>query len=307
MYHGAVGPYYRYLRKAWVGKRSKQKRYWRRGRRRRRRGGMMYNKIISYRKPKNLRDWLWEDLGPQAVGAVGAGIGGGFGASLGRNISQRGLMYIRRWIGGNTELKYLDYAIEDMTINPDSASSSPISKSVGWIENGTLYNQRVGHSVRIVSLMVRGLVKANQSGSDMQYVRVAIVYDSQGNLNAQYDGTPPTHTRPADNVEFPASYNFSDIFWNADEVYPTTRSGLNLDRSPRFKVLWQKRFSLPKSTSTNNFEQEFNVFLKPNMVLKYENAYSYNTLKNIWIFAHSDSATNAPKLDLEYRIRFYDD
>lgn len=124
------------------------------------------------------------------------------------------------WASRTQELKVVDNFRNDVP-----APNGGTVILLNGIGQGTDYYNRIGRKVMLKSLMIKGALTVEQTGTGLAIpnasmsTRLAIVYDSQTN------GTLPS---------------YADIFQSVDSnggVTNTTFSGVNLNNRDRFKIL----------------------------------------------------------------------
>lgn len=140
-------------------------------------------------------------------------------------------------------------------------------------------SDRTGNSVYVRSLDLRGQFIYNTTGTDPQFVRLALVLDTQ-----QIADTPPTYTQ---------IYNGAD--YNAH---------LNPDTVGRFKILYSKVFALD---NVNSLERMINI----RKIMRHHVRYNGSTINDIqkgglFLVACSSEPTNGPKIIWNCRTSYHD-
>lgn len=140
-------------------------------------------------------------------------------------------------------------------------------------------SDRTGNSIYVRCLNLRGQLIYNSTGTDPQFVRIALVLDKQ-----QIADTPPTYT---------------DVYNGADY-----NAHLNPDTVGRFKVLFSRTYSLD---SVNAITKSV-TFNKP---MKHHVRYNGTTINDIqkgglFLIACSSEPTNGPKLIWDCRTSYHD-
>lgn len=164
---------------------------------------------------------------------------------------------------------------------------------------GTAYNQRIGNSILIKSLLVRACIQVPDadvgSASFSQCVRMMIIKDRQAN------GLVPAIT---------------DVFENTNSVSGNVVTyAMNLTYRQRFKVLCDRRYVL--SGASNAAEFFFEYISKRNHRVEYNGTASPPTeaeirTNSIWLvclgpYATGGTVNNRPHLSaLTFRTRFID-
>jgi len=189
----------------------------------------------------------------------------------------KGLNEIRKFI--NIEEKYSDV---NTSVAPDQNGTVTC---LSQLAQGTTMNTRIGNSVRVQHLVVRGRVAVSSAVTTFSVVRVAIIRDMEG------QGTAPA---------------CSDVF--------ETVGGSSAPRQP-FDWLNRKRFALlydslltvaPASGCAREFV--YNVELAKHVLYRGTTAASASDGEgSIYIVALSDEATNTPTVAFTSRITFTDD
>jgi hypothetical protein len=187
----------------------------------------------------------------------------------------KGLNEIRKFI--NIEEKYLDTSA---THSPDQSGSVTC---VSQLAQGTTMNTRIGNSIRVQRLTVRGRVAVNASAT-FTVVRVAVIRDMEG------QGTAPT----------------------CGDIYETVGSSA----APRQPYDWlnRKRFALLYDSflvlSTQDLCQEyvFDIDLTKHVLYRGTTAAAASDGEgSIYVVSLSDEATNVPTNAFTTRITFTDD
>jgi hypothetical protein len=119
---------------------------------------------------------------------------------------------------GSGELKVIENA--SAAINPVLAAGNVVAYNL--VAQGTDFTNRIGRQIMNKSILFRASVQNNQANDTPgDIVRIMLIYDDQ----------------PNSAVAVPA---VTDILTTADIF-----SGINLNNRDRFKVLYDKRFTLP--------------------------------------------------------------
>jgi len=184
------------------------------------------------------------------------------------------------------ELKYFD-----STVVGTISTTGAILTSANLIPQGTGENQRIGRTVTVKSIQMKGIF--TQPPSDdlfNDYVQLALVQDTQAN------GTQPA---------------YADVYTAANNI----NSMLNLDNSQRFKVLKVWRFPLEaktfNSTSNNWAETKKGVsfYKRVNIPITFSGTTGVITevrSNNLCWALIGNSVNNANLYDMTIRLRFDD-
>lgn len=189
----------------------------------------------------------------------------------------------------NVEKKFYDVG---------DADTANTTGQVDWLTGvtiGTSSQTRIGQSVKMTSLKIKGFVDVNSSSSNNQTVRIMVVQD---NLN--YAGGAPT---PAQILSTTGSANIV--------VAP-----MNMDYPSRFHVFYDKTFDL-SPIGTGSGRRSFTCLIKPKenpkrketAHLKWDSSGEANTDARegqIYLFVMSDQSSNTPTVRYISRLRFID-
>lgn len=146
------------------------------------------------------------------------------------------------------------------------------------IAQGTNDNQRIGNSIKITSIMIRGFVTFNQTAT-ASMCRMILVWDKQANEAALTAG---------------------DLLESED-----VSSNLNIDNGKRFTVLWDKYFTLYAEKPIIAIK----YYRKLNHKIRYDNAAAAITSiteGNLCLVRISNESVNYPVASLDMRLRYVD-
>lgn len=154
-----------------------------------------------------------------------------------------------------------------------------VQNCMNQIAQGTDENQRIGNTIYIKRITVRGIVKANSAMTAVCDVVRFIIWVDTKNLGANPGtGTLLENTNPY--------------------------SGINSDSSERFWVLHSELFHVDKVMSTGH---EINTSIKCGFQARYtSNAADSFSTNAVYYGFLSDSAANNPQFILEWRVSYTD-
>lgn len=189
----------------------------------------------------------------------------------------KGLNEIRKFI--NIEEKYLDFSGSQ---TPDQNGTT---NCVSQIAQGTTMNTRIGNSIRVQRLTVRGRVAVSSAVTTFSVVRVAIIRDMEG------QGSAPT---------------CADMFETVG-TSAAPRQPLDWLNRKRFAVLYDSLLTVaPASGCAREFF--YNVELAKHVLYRGTTAGSASDGEgSIYIVSLSDEATNTPTVAFTSRITYTDD
>lgn len=140
-------------------------------------------------------------------------------------------------------------------------------------------SDRTGNSIFVRALNIHGQLIFNSSGSSPQFVRVAIVIDTQ-----QVADTSASYT---------TLYNSS-----------TYNSHVNVATAGRYKILYSRVFELD---NVNNLSRMMNINIPMRHHVRFNGTASTDIQKGgLYILASSSEATNGPTIKYESRLSFHD-
>lgn len=190
------------------------------------------------------------------------------------------------------EEKVIDTALSlKFAINP--IEGGPSLKLINGVAVGAQYTARVGNKIQMKSFYIRGTIFNGEADPISQICRILVVYDQQGN-GSTISGT--------DVVRFAATAN-ADL-----------NSMMYMDRRDRFRVIWDKCYSLRQYGATTTEGER--LYVKKYKKLNHQvyfggtdiTAGSVNT-GGLWIICLGENAvasTNEATLVAQTRIRFTD-
>jgi len=191
----------------------------------------------------------------------------------------RGLNEIRKFI--NIEEKYLDTSV---SLSPDTSGGVACITQLG---QGTTVNTRVGNSLRVQRLEVRGRVAVNSSVTTYSMVRILVFRDMEG------QGTAPV---------------VSDVL-EATGSSSAPRQPYDWLNRKRFSILYDMLIPVT-ATSGGMSVREFVYVTELAKHVLYRGttaSASSDGEGSIYVAAVSDEATNAPSVVATTRITFTDD
>lgn len=177
----------------------------------------------------------------------------------------------------------VEFKNHDLTFNSTIPDAAGTIQQLTNINIGDTTNTRDGSSIKLTSFFIRGIVKMNASATATT-VRLMLVQDKQTNE---------------------AIYNINKLLSDVS-ASDSVHSVYNLDSKFRFRVLWDKVFTL-----SDNGRQiiHFQYHKKLNMKMRYDGTgggmgdITSNSLSLVRI---SDEATNVPTGTWVTRIRYID-
>lgn len=153
-----------------------------------------------------------------------------------------------------------------------SVNLSPIAQGDGP-------SDRTGNSVFARSLNIKGQIIFNASGSTTQFMRVAVVLDTQ-----QVGDTSPAYT----DLYSSAAYN----------------AHVNVNTAGRFKILYSKTI---ETDSVNNLARPLLINIPMRHHIRFNGTASTDIQKGgIYILASGSEATNGPYIRYESRLSYHD-
>lgn len=200
----------------------------------------------------------------------------------------------------NSESKYFDTAIAT------PSGSTAVFTCLNLIAQGTDVGQRIGNTIRVSNLNIRGQINAiGTTPSYGTHMRIVLFID-----------------RESASASVPLSY--TDLFTTSSLVAPFNI----LNSAGRFKILYDRFITLDLDSRPNFYIKYFKKFTfggkgrrfgrrklvyKPSRIgghlIRFDSA--SNTLGstdtgNIWLMYVSDDNTNTPNVEIVSRIRYYD-
>lgn len=161
-----------------------------------------------------------------------------------------------------------------------TVNSTPAITQLTNIDQGDTDTTRDGSSIKITGIYLRGFARSNASTTNC-IVRLIIVWDRQTNQ---------------------AIYSADDLLYDSTQI----NSLLNIDNGRRFRVLWDKAINLDLSS---NYIKPFAYYKKLNLHIRYDNTgngIADLTENSLSMLAFSTAATNAPTVDINFRLRYVD-
>lgn len=191
-----------------------------------------------------------------------------------------GLNEIRKLI--NIETKYIPHWYE-----PTQLDQTGVMYSLSMVAQGLTSTTRVGDSIRIQHLELRGSVLLNSADS-VTNVRVMVVRDLDGY------GTAPTPADVLETTQSPAA-PFSPV---------------RFSRKERFSILYDELFALQSAATGGTCSQVFSfstVHQGHVLYLGTTAQASSDGKGSVYVLAVSDEATNKPYLSFYANLLFTDD
>lgn len=164
-------------------------------------------------------------------------------------------------------------------LNEGTVSSTGSVHDFTEIAQGDAKNERVGNSLKTRNMTLRGQLRHNSAGDQVQNLRLILVRDTQ----TVADGAP----------------GFSDVVDDTGNVF----SYLNADTVGRFDILHTLVLTVtdqnPSRTFKWNSGKQFHV--------RYNGSASTDIQRNgIYLLVYSDKATNTPTLQTAWRMSYID-
>lgn len=149
------------------------------------------------------------------------------------------------------------------------------------IPQGDALNERVGNSILVKNLHIRGNISMNASASTTQF-RMCIIQD------LEHNGTDPTGAQ---------------VLEYDNTAYAPISPILHTSHG-RFKILWDHQVMLHDSKPIVTFKKYFKL---GNIHVKYTGSSAVNREKNnLFIIAWSDQSTDHAGLALVWRVQYHD-
>lgn len=175
----------------------------------------------------------------------------------------------------NSELLKKDVAESGTPVTSAGVYSvllSPIAQGDGNVD-------RTGNSVFARALNIKGNIVYNSSGNTTQFMRIAVVLDTQ-----QIGDTSPSYT---------------DLYQSADY-----NSHVNRSTAGRFKILYSK---VHQVDTVNNLSRPLNINIPMRHHIRFNGTASTDIQKGgIYILASSSEGTNGPYIRYDSRLSYHD-
>lgn len=175
----------------------------------------------------------------------------------------------------NIEYKYIDTV--DTGSNPTYAGGYA---TFTMPAAGTGDSQRIGDSVKLQRLMMRGEIRYATAGTDGQTVRLIIVNDKQNKISAVSDLLDSNYLSTVNAVNAPKNY----------------------DKRFQTKILYDRSFLV----NSQNIERRFVINLPLNFHAQFDAAGSTIDSGSLKYFLVSDQMTNPPTVNFVGRITYTD-
>jgi hypothetical protein len=180
----------------------------------------------------------------------------------------------------NIETKFID-----LVTNADNINTTGGAYCISQVAQGLTSTSRVGDSVRIQHLELRGRAVANISAVSTSF-RILVVRDLDGY------GTAPT---PADVLEYTG-------------VVHAPRSPRKYNKLQRFSVLFDEVVELQTSTGVSSIPFVFETAHQGHVLyLGTTAAAASNGKGSVYVMFVSDESTNTPTVSFVSRMTFTDD
>lgn len=176
----------------------------------------------------------------------------------------------------------VEYKEHNVQYTENGVSTTMTKQNMCVIDQGTGDGQRVGRQIKITRLNMKATLTFNASATNTKF-RMIILIDKQTN-----EGTFAT----------------TDLLYDTS-VDDIIVSGLNLDKKNRFKILYDKMFSVfpEKPIVGIKYNKNFNL---PILYDASTSAVGDQTRNSLWICFVSSEATNTPSFTMHARVRYVD-
>lgn len=196
----------------------------------------------------------------------------------------------------NTEVKVHDVSHGEYnpSTTPQFIELTDIDLGITGTSSAIDTGYRIGNSIKLLSIQVKGHLRANSANANMQQVRVQLIkhYDNFLGDAMDYNKLYDVNTRES-NVDFLNSFR-------------------NLDNTRQYKVLATRVMELTTSTADKNNQHVFNIFKsykgkRSGNYVKWEGGNGEDPSNGkYYLMIQSNQTTNLPKLDFSTRLKYVD-
>lgn len=177
-----------------------------------------------------------------------------------------------------------EYKVKEVDAGPQGIGNTAQFFLLNNLIQGTDYNQRVGRTIKMTKISIRGTTTINAASTANQYMRIMLVVSKF-----------PNTTAPTSATLFGSAAGDVNCF-------------LNLDYRKYYKILYDQRIFISPDYDSKMVDIELPLGQGIHTVYNGGNANTIADIMNnaVYLVAYSDQATNIPTLDWISRIRYLD-